>query len=123
MVPQSFVLSIPDAAIIDLKKRLDVTRFPDAAPGEPWAYGTSVDYARDLVAYWKDHFDWRGQEAALNEFSQFKVPLHDIDVHYLHVRGIGPNPYPLLLLHGWPGSVYEFLRHYPAPDGSRAVRG
>ena len=113
MVPQSFVLSIPDAAIIDLKKRLDVTRFPDAAPGEPWAYGTSVDYARDLVAYWKDHFDWRGQEAALNEFSQFKVPLHDIDVHYLHVRGIGPNPYPLLLLHGWPGSVYEFLDIIP----------
>ncbi|HWX28441.1 MAG TPA: epoxide hydrolase [Steroidobacteraceae bacterium] len=113
MVPQPFALSISDAAIIDLKKRLDLTRFPDAAPGEPWAYGTSVDYIRDLVAYWKDHFDWRAQEAALNEFPQFRVPVHDIDLHYLHVRGVGPNPYPLLLLHGWPGSVYEFLDIIP----------
>jgi hypothetical protein len=71
MVPQSFVLSIPDAAIIDLTKRLDVTRFPDAAPGEPWAYGTSVDYARDLVAYWKDHFDWRVQESIRKNSKSF----------------------------------------------------
>ena len=113
MVPQPFVLSIPDAAITDLKSRLGLTRFPDAAPGEPWAYGASVDYIRDLVAYWKDHFDWRAQEAALNEFSQFKTSLHDVDLHYLYVRGVGPNPYPLLLLHGWPGSVYEFLDIIP----------
>jgi pimeloyl-ACP methyl ester carboxylesterase len=113
MVPGPFLLNIPDEAIVDLKHRLERTRFPDAAPGEPWAYGTSVDYLRDLVAYWKDDFDWRAQEAALNAFPQFKVPLHDIDVHYLHVRGVGPNPYPLLLLHGWPGSVYEFLDMIP----------
>src|SRR5258708_7199196 len=113
MASQKFVLSIPDAAIGDLKNRLGLTRFPDAAPGEPWAYGSSVDYVRDLVAYWKDDFDWREQEGALNEFPQFKVPLHDIDLHYLHVRGVGPDPYPLLLLHGWPGSVYEFLDIIP----------
>jgi pimeloyl-ACP methyl ester carboxylesterase len=113
MTPQPFRLEIPDSAIADLKTRLALTRFPDAAPGEPWAYGTSVDYARDLVAYWKDRFDWRTQEAALNAFPQFKVPLHDIDLHYLHVPGVGPNPYPLLLLHGWPGSVYEFLDIIP----------
>jgi microsomal epoxide hydrolase len=113
MTPQPFVLNIPDSDIADLKTRLGLTRFPDAAPGEPWAYGSSVEYVRGLVAYWKDVFDWRAQEAALNRFSQFKVPLHDIELHYLHVNGTGPNPYPLLLMHGWPGSVYEFLDIIP----------
>ena len=113
MAPRPFVLDIPDAAMADLKTRLGQTRFPDSAPGEPWAFGSSVAYVRDLVAYWKEDFDWRAQEAALNAFAQFKVPLHDIDVHYLHVPGVGPNPYPLLLMHGWPGSVYEFLDIIP----------
>ena len=83
MAPQPFTLSISDAAVADLNARLRLTRFPDAAPGEPWAFGTSVDYARDLIGYWKDRFDWRAQEAALNAFPQFKVPSHDIDLHYL----------------------------------------
>ena len=113
MTPTPFRLEIPDSAIADLKTRLALTRFADAAPGDPWQFGASVDYVRDLVGYWKDKFDWRAQEAALNAFPQFKAPLHDIDVHYLHVPGKGPNPYPLLLLHGWPGSVYEFLDIIP----------
>jgi pimeloyl-ACP methyl ester carboxylesterase len=113
MAPQPFALSIPDKDIADLKSRLALTRLPDAAPGEPWAFGSSVDYVRELVAYWKERFDWRAQEAALNAFPQFKVPLHDIDVHYLRVEGVGLNPYPLLLMHGWPGSVYEFLDIIP----------
>jgi microsomal epoxide hydrolase len=113
MAPQPFVLNVSDADIADLKARLALTRFPDSAPGEPWAFGSSVAYVRDLVAYWKDDFDWRMQENALNALPQFKVPLHDIDVHYLHVPGVGPTPRPLLLLHGWPGSVYEFLDIIP----------
>ena len=113
MAPEAFVLEVPDTAIADLKTRLGLTRFPDAAPGEPWAYGTSVDYIRDLVSYWKDSFDWRAQEAALNEFPQFKVPLNDVELHFLHVPGVGPSPYPLLLMHGWPGSVFEFLDIIP----------
>jgi pimeloyl-ACP methyl ester carboxylesterase len=113
MTPQPFTLHVADATIADLKTRLGLTRFPDAAPGEPWAFGSSVAYVRDLVAYWKDDFDWRMQEAALNAFPQFKAALHDIDVHYLHVPGVGPNPYPLLLMHGWPGSVYEFIDIIP----------
>jgi pimeloyl-ACP methyl ester carboxylesterase len=113
MTPQPFELRIPDAAIADLSSRLGLTRFPDAAPGEPWAFGSSVDYMHDLVSYWKDSFDWRAQEAALNQFPQFKVPLHDIDLHFLHVPGVGPNPYPLLLMHGWPGSVFEFVDLIP----------
>jgi pimeloyl-ACP methyl ester carboxylesterase len=113
MAPEPFVLDIPDAAIIDLKTRLALTRFPDSAPGDPWASGSSVDYVRDLVKYWTEDFEWRDQEAALNAFPQFKVSLHDIDVHYLHIRGVGPDPYPLLLMHGWPGSVYEFIDIIP----------
>lgn len=113
MPSEQFVLKISDVDIADLKSRLALTRFPDAAPGGPWDYGTSVDYMRDLVSYWKDSFEWRTQEAALNEFPQFKVPLHDIDLHYLHVPGVGPKPYPLLLMHGWPGSVFEFLDIIP----------
>ena len=68
---------------------------------------------RSLVGYWKDSFDWRAQEAALNAYPQFKVKLHDIDVHYLHVPGQGPSPMPLLLMHGWPGSVFEFIDIIP----------
>ena len=106
---KAFTLEIPHDAIDDLRERLARTRYPDQASGEPWAYGTDVDWLRGLVDYWRDGFDWRVQETRLNEFAQFKVPLHDIELHFLHVQGRGPNPCPLLLSHGWPGSVFEFL--------------
>ena len=111
--PEDFALRVPESAIADLRERLARTRFPDQAPGEPWAYGTNVEYLRGLVEYWRTAFDWRAQVARLNAFPQFKVPLHDIDVHFLHVPGKGPNPCPLLLMHGWPGSVFEFLDLIP----------
>jgi pimeloyl-ACP methyl ester carboxylesterase len=123
MTPTPFTFHVPDAALTDLKTRLALTRFPDAAPGEPWAFGTSVDYARDLVGYWRDTFDWRAQEAILNGFPQFKVALHGIDLHYLHVPGKGPNPKPLLLLHGWPGSVFEFFDILPRLTDPAAFGG
>ena len=113
MQPKPFTLNIPEAEIADLDERLARTRLPDQAPGEPWAYGTDVDYLRELVEYWRSGFDWRAQEARLNAFPQYSVPLHGIDVHFLHVPGQGPDPAPLLLLHGWPGSVYEFLDLIP----------
>jgi pimeloyl-ACP methyl ester carboxylesterase len=111
--PEPFRLAVDDTAIADLRERLGHTRFPDRAPGEPWAYGTDLDYLRGLVAYWRDGFDWRAQEAALNAFPQYKLRLGGIDVHFLHVPGNGPAPCPLLLLHGWPGSVFEFLDMVP----------
>jgi pimeloyl-ACP methyl ester carboxylesterase len=111
--PEPFTLQVPDAALADLRERLARTRFPDQAPGEPWAYGTDVGWMRDFVAYWRDRFDWRAEEARLNALPQFKVPLHGIDLHYLHVPGRGPDPFPLLLSHGWPGSVFEFLDLIP----------
>jgi len=111
--PEPFTLRVPDEAVADLRERLARTRFPDQAPGEPWAYGTDVGYMRGLVAYWRDGFDWRTQEARLNAFPQFKVPLRGIGLHFLHVPGRGPDPLPLLLSHGWPGSVLEFLDLIP----------
>lgn len=111
--PTPFTLHIDDAALADLRTRLSLTRFPDQAPDAPWAYGTDLAYMKELVRYWHDHFDWRAQEAALNAFPQFKVPLHDIDLHFIRAEGKGPNPMPLLLMHGWPGSVFEFLDIIP----------
>ena len=73
--PRAFALNVADTAITDLRERLARTRFPDQAPGEPWAYGTNVDYLRGLVEYWRTAFDWRAQEARLNAFAQFKAPL------------------------------------------------
>lgn len=110
---EPFRLRVPDADIADLAERLARTRFPDQTPGEPWAYGADLAYIRTLVDHWRTAFDWRQWEARLNAFPQFKVPLHGIDVHFLKVEGKGPAPKPLLLLHGWPGSVFEFLDLIP----------
>ena len=107
------VLAVPDAAIADLRERLARTRLPDATPGAPWAYGTDVAWLADLLAYWRERFDWRAAEARLNQFPQYHVPLAGIDLHFLHVPGNGPAPCPLLLSHGWPGSVFEFLDIIP----------
>ena len=112
-MPQPFTLRVPDSDLADLRERLARTRFPDSAPGDPWQYGTSVDYLRSLVDYWRSGFDWRAEEARLNAFPQFKIAGPDHDLHFLHVPGQGPNPTPLLLMHGWPGSVFEFLDLIP----------
>ncbi len=108
-----FTFHVPDDDIADLRARLARTRLPDQAPDAPWAYGTDLAYLRTLITYWRDQFDWRAEEARLNAFPQFKVNLHGIDLHYLHVPGKGPDPKPLLLLHGWPGSVFEFMDIIP----------
>ncbi len=111
--PRPFALTVADAQIDDLQDRLSKSRFPDQTPGEPWAYGSEVGYMRDLVAYWREDFDWRAEEARLNSFPQFTLPLDGIELHSLQVEGQGPDPLPLLLLHGWPGSVFEFLEIIP----------
>jgi pimeloyl-ACP methyl ester carboxylesterase len=123
MTANPLTLHIPDADIADLRDRLARTRFPDAAPGEPWAYGASVDYMRELVAYWRDGFDWRKAEAKLNAYPQFKQSKDDIDLHFLHVPGKGPRPIPLLLMHGWPGSVFEFVDFIPRLTDPSAFGG
>jgi microsomal epoxide hydrolase len=108
--PKPFVLEVPDHALADLRERLERTRFPDEPPLEPWSTGTSLAYLKDLVRYWRCDFDWRAHERALNSFSQYKISLRGIDLHFIYQRG---GPVPLLLLHGWPGSVWEFHRLIP----------
>lgn len=110
---EPFSLRVAEEALADLRERLARTRFPDQAPGAPWAYGTDVDWLRGLVAYWRDRFDWRAAEARLNAFPQYVAPVGGVDLHFLHVPGRGPAPVPLLLAHGWPGSVMEFLDIVP----------
>jgi hypothetical protein len=123
--PTAFSLHIPDADIADLRERLARTRLPDQAPGEPWAYGTDVAYLRGLIEYWGKEFDWRVAEAALNAFPQFRVPLHDIDLHYLHVPGVGPDPMPLLCCMAGRVRCSSFstsCRASPIPRASAAMR-
>ena len=108
-----FRLAVPESVLEDLRERLSRTRLPDEPPLEPWSTGTSVAYLKQLLDYWRDGFDWRAQEAKLNAFRQFTVPLAGIDVHFIHEEGRGPNPMPLLLSHGWPGSVLEFHKVLP----------
>ena len=112
-IPTPFRLHVPDETLKDLRERLSRVRWPDEPPTEPWTTGTSVGYMRQLVDYWRDRFDWRAQEEALNRFHHFKVPLAGIDLHFIHEQGKGPNPMPLLLSHGWPGSVVEFHKILP----------
>ena len=108
-----FQLSVPESVLKDLRQRLLNVRLPDEPPLAPWSTGTSVAYLKELLDYWADGFDWRAQEAKLNAFRQFTVPLAGIDVHFIHEQGKGPDPIPLLLCHGWPGSVMEFYKLLP----------
>ena len=112
--PRPFTLDVPDDVLRDLHARLDRVRWPDAPPqGDAWDFGTSLAYLQELVEYWQRDFNWRAQEAKLNAFPQYVAEAGGIDVHFWHVPGQGPDPLPLLLSHGWPGSVWEFHKVIP----------
>jgi pimeloyl-ACP methyl ester carboxylesterase len=113
MEPTPFTIRIPDETLVDLHERLNSVRWPDEIPAAGWQYGTDLTYLRQLVEYWRTQYDWRMHEARLNTFQQFAAPLSEIDVHFIHQPGVGPAPLPLLLLHGWPGSVWEFHKLIP----------
>jgi pimeloyl-ACP methyl ester carboxylesterase len=102
-----FRIAIPDADIADLHERLDRTRWPDQV-GEPWVYGTDIGYLRALCDHWRHGFDWRAREGALNRFDQLQVPLGEHRVHCIHQRSTHAHAEPLLITHGWPGSIAEF---------------
>ncbi|HSE92539.1 MAG TPA: alpha/beta fold hydrolase [Methylomirabilota bacterium] len=110
---QPFTIAVPDAVLGDLRARLERVRWPDEAPGALWRYGTDLAYMKALCAYWRDAYDWRAQEAALNRLRQFTVELGGVPLHFVHEPGVGPRPMPLLLSHGWPGSIVEFQRLIP----------
>jgi hypothetical protein len=103
-----FKIEVPEPDLDDLRSRLARVRWPDQLKGASWDYGTNLEYLKSLVAYWKDDYDWRAEEKALNEFPQFKTKIDGLDVHFLHVRSLEPNALPLVLNHGWPGTPFEF---------------
>jgi microsomal epoxide hydrolase len=105
--PRPFTVAVPDAELDDLRARLRATRWADAAPGGGWDYGIDVDWLRDLCGFWADGFDWQAQEALLNQWPQYRHEVGGLDVHYVHVRGHGPDPLPLVATHGWPSTWFE----------------
>jgi epoxide hydrolase len=99
-----FRIAIPQADLDDLADRLARTRWPDDLPGVGWARGVPLGYLKELAAYWAGGFDWRKQEARLNELPQFVTTIDGQDIHFLHVRSPEPDAIPLILTHGWPSS-------------------
>ena len=110
---ERFHIRVDDSILDDLRLRLARTRFPDQIEGTGWEYGTPIDYLRELVEYWRDEYDWRAQEARLNELEHFRTAIDGQSIHFVHARSGHADAFPLLLIHGWPGSVVEFLDVIP----------
>jgi pimeloyl-ACP methyl ester carboxylesterase len=102
-------ISVPQADLDDLRERLARTRWAADLPGTGWERGVPTAYLRELAAYWEKEYDWRAHEAALNAYPQFITTIDGTQLHFLHVRSAQPDATPLMLLHGWPGSVVEFI--------------
>jgi pimeloyl-ACP methyl ester carboxylesterase len=107
---EPFRIAVDDAVLVDLDERLARTRFPDEIPGSGWGYGTELASLRRLVDYWRNDFDWRREEARLNRFPQYRARVGGLSIHFIHQRGKGPRPFPLVLTHGWPDSINGFAR-------------
>jgi pimeloyl-ACP methyl ester carboxylesterase len=106
---EPFRIHVDDSVLDDLRDRLARTRFPDPIPGTGWEYGAPIDEVRDLVEYWRDAYDWRAAEARLNALEQSVTEIDGVRIHFAHARSPHPDALPLLLVHGWPGSIVEFL--------------
>ena len=104
-----FRIDIPSADLDDLRSRLARTRLPEQLPGADWDKGAPVEYLRELADYWRDSYDWRTHEKVLNQHPQFVTEIDGQTIHFLHVVSPEPDAFPLILTHGWPGSVVEFL--------------
>ncbi|MFG2054254.1 epoxide hydrolase family protein [Micromonospora sp. NPDC048930] len=105
-----FQINIPQDHLDDLRQRLSHTRWPSEVPGAGWAAGVPLNYLKDLADYWQTTYDWRAHEARLNEFPQFTTVIDGQKMHFLHVRSPEPEALPLILTHGWPGSIVEFMK-------------
>jgi pimeloyl-ACP methyl ester carboxylesterase len=105
---EEFRIDIPQAELDDLRERLARTRWPDQLPGVGWDYGIALDDVRELAGYWRSSYDWRVHERRLNGFDQFTTVIDGQAVHFLHVRSASPGALPLIMTHGWPGSIVEF---------------
>jgi pimeloyl-ACP methyl ester carboxylesterase len=108
-----FAIEVPQATLDDLHERLARTRWPDAVSGAGWDYGSNLSYMQELIGYWRSAFTWRWQEQIMRSFAHFHATIDGIGIHFIHERGRGPAPMPLILTHGWPGSFLEMLRIIP----------
>jgi pimeloyl-ACP methyl ester carboxylesterase len=105
-----FRIDIPDADLVDLRRRLRATRWPEAETPDDWSQGIPLGYMREIADHWAERYDWRAIESRLNALPQFKTSIDGLDIHFLHVRSPHPAALPLVITHGWPGSVVEFLK-------------
>jgi len=122
---EPFRIEVPDELLADLRERLARTRFPDQLEGAGWTYGTELSYLRELVAYWRERYDWRRHERQLAALPHFSTSIDGHRVRFLHVRSPHRNAFPLVVTHGWPGSVFEFHKIVgpladPTKHGGRA---
>ena len=109
----AFKIKVSPEVLNDLHQRLKKTRWSYQIKGTQWKAGTDLDYLRELVVYWQDAYDWRKHETALNRFAHFKTEVDGFGIHFIHERGRGPNPFPLILTHGYPDSFYRFAKIIP----------
>ena len=123
MAVNPFQIAVDQAVLDDLQARLNLTRWPDEIPGSQWDYGSNLDYMKELVEYWRSDFDWRAQERKLNAFHHFKTPVDGLNIHFIHERGSGPSPMPLVITHGWPSCFFEMTKIIPllADPGSHGA--
>ena len=103
-----FTIRVSDEIIDDLKRRLRTTRWPEAEPVDDWSQGVPLAWIQEVCRYWAEDYDWRAREAALNRFDHFTTELAGLDIHFIHQRSPHRDALPLLITHGWPGSVVEF---------------
>ena len=103
-------IEVPEEVLDDLRRRLAAARLPDQIPGSGWGYGTDGAYLRELCSYWRDKFDWRAQETLLNRFEHHHTLIGGQKLHFVHARSNVPGALPLVITHGWPGSVFEFYK-------------
>jgi pimeloyl-ACP methyl ester carboxylesterase len=108
--PEPFTVAIPDVDLDELRARLSATRWPEDVGNEDGSYGVPLDWLRDLAGYWARDFDWRAQEKSINELPQFRVDIGGTPIHYVHVRGTGPDPTPIILSHGWPWTFWDWRK-------------
>ena len=117
-----FTVEISDTALEDLHRRLRDARWPDQLPDAGWDYGAEMGYIQELARYWTDEYDWRAAEAELNELDHFTTAIDGQNIHFIHQRSPHPDAYPLVISHGWPGSVVEFLDMIGPADRARRPR-
>src|SRR4051794_40345009 len=108
--PEPYRIDVPDGVLTDLRRRLELTRWPDDVGNDDGYYGVPRRLLQPLVEYWRDGYDWRAAEAALNAYPHYRVEVDGVPVHFLHRPGVGPAPTPLILTHGWPWTFWHWAK-------------